>query len=119
MKENLCASVSVTIALVANTKAKCDVSVSRDIYGEQTWQRFGWSIGGLTLSSNSGIWKYHHPEKTLYLLDSELGAVAYATNLRSDFLTFVVCGKSLESDGDVWGQGAYRAAKWNFWYGCA
>ena len=113
------ASVSVTIALAADSKANRDVSVSRDEYGDQPWRRFAWSIGGLTLSSNSGTWRYYHPEKTLYLLDSELGAVAYATNLRSDFLTFVVCGKSLQSDGDVWRQGGYRAAKWNFWYACA
>ena len=113
------ASVSVTIALVANSKANCDVSVSRDTDEEQAWRRFGWSINGLVLLSNNGLWRYDYHGKTLYLLDSDLEVVASAANLRSDFLTFVVCEKSLDYDGDVPHVDAYRAAKWNFWYSCA
>ena len=52
-------------------------------------------------------------------MDSDLEVVASAANLRSDFLTFVVCEKSLDYDGDVPHVDAYRAAKWNFWYSCA
>jgi hypothetical protein len=58
------ASVAVTIALVANSKVNCDVSVSRDSDGEQSWERFGWSIGGSELLSNSGSWMYDYPRKT-------------------------------------------------------
>jgi hypothetical protein len=113
------ASVSVTITLAANSKANCDVEVSRDSDGEKSWERFGWSIGGLDLLATKGTWTYYYPEKALYLLSADDKVVGSATKLRSDFLVAVTCGKTLECDGEVWHTHQYRAAKWNFWYGCA
>ena len=113
------ASVSVTIALSANSSTNCDVEVSRDNNGQKSWRRFGWSIGGLSLFANSGIWFYEYSEHKLYLTDAEYEIVASADGLRSDFLDAVVCGQSLECSGEAWHVSEYRAARLTFWYGCA
>jgi hypothetical protein len=116
------AAVSVTIALRAKPEVKCDVNIERDSDGKRTWQRFGWSVGGLDLLTDTGRWFYREPDRTLYLVDNDLEyIVASASQLRSNFLIQVVCGKSLSSDGEVYVRQArgYRVATWDFWYGCA
>jgi hypothetical protein len=116
------ASVSVTLGLEADSDVKCDVSIDRDAEGKQTWQRFGWSVGGLGLLHTSGGWLYYPTNSTLYLCDDRLETiVASASSLRSDFLTHVVCGSTLRCSGEVYVLYArtYRPAWWRFWLGCA
>ena len=113
------ASVSVTVALSADSKTNCDVVVSRDNDGNMTWRRFGWSIGGLAWFATSGLWYYEYSEHKLYLMDNDYSIVASADGLRSDFLDAAICGHSIECNGEAWHVSKYYGAKLNFWYGCA
>ena len=121
-------SVALTIRLASDSKVKCDVTVRSDEYGNRTWSRLGWSIGGLRFGpmggvkseTKSGGWVYYAPYRELYLMTGDEHYIfGTAWDVPSSFMTDATCGRSLGRDGDFWHNGGYRETSWTFWYGCA
>ena len=72
-------SVALTIRLASDSQVRCDVTVRSDEYGNRTWSRLGWSIGGLRFGpmggvkseTKSGVWGADAPYRDLYLMTGD------------------------------------------------
>lgn len=114
-------SVACTLALKSGASQKCDLSITRDDDGNQTWNRFSSSVGGLQLYDDHGSWEYDAPSRILTLWfakaeDDGSGRGISLQRVPSDFFGAVTCGRSVSGVANESHNG--QDLTYTLWFGC-
>ncbi len=114
-------SVGCTLTLKSNANLTCDLAITLDDQGRQTWKRIDSPQRRLRFGTASGKWRFDSNEEeppNVFLHFGTTALIAAAlVNVPRDFLDIVACAQSLSGGGNF--TTPERDLKYTLWLGCA